>query len=177
NSRHLLATNKSFWYAYTNNKLIASPADAANQLAPILHKSTEDILSQMTSPTAYQVLADHLDKATGDQINKLGIKGITAASEIDRFYTNGSMLADTLGFVGFDGDRRSGQYGLEAYYNDVLSGETKTQSFSGNKTYSKIVSVFRFLTGQGTTTTATSNDGNDLILTIDYNIQGFVESK
>ncbi len=177
NSRHLVATNKSFWYVYTNTKLIVSPQDVANQLALILSKPSEQILGQLTGGNTYQVLADHLDKATGDKINKLNLKGITAASEIDRFYTNGSFLADTLGFVGFDGNRRSGQYGLEAYYDDTLSGVTKTQSFSGNKTYSAVVNIFRFLTGQSTANTSTTNDGSDLVLTVDYNIQAFVETK
>ena len=89
----------------------------------------------------------------------MNIKGITATSEIDRFYTKGAFLADTLGFVGFDGKGRSGQYGLEAYYEDILSGETKTQSFSGNKTYSWIVNFFKSLTGKSESPVPTDNDG------------------
>lgn len=177
NSRNLLVTNKSFWYVYANTKLLASAEEAAQQLAPILEKPYEQISAQLLSKTSYQVLADHLDKTTGDKINKLNIKGITAASEIDRFYTKGNFLSDTLGFVGFEGNRRSGQYGLEAYYNDVLSGETKTQSFSGNKTYSWVVNFFKSLAGKNEQALPTNNDGSDLVLTIDYNIQSFIETK
>lgn len=58
-----------------------------------------------------------------------------------RYYPEGSFLGQVLGFLGFDENRRVGQYGLEAYYDETIRKE------------------------------------NDLILTIDKNIQSFAEKE
>ncbi len=48
------------------------------------------------------------------------------AASVLRFYPKGSLAAHVLGFVGYRGHERVGQYGVEAYYDDVLN------STSGN---------------------------------------------
>ena len=140
NSNHLIATNKSFGYVYANSK-ISSSEEVASQLSPILNISIERLIEKMNTKSNYRVLADHLPNELVPQINKLNIKGITAAQEIDRFYLNGSTLAPVTGFVGYDGRSKSGRYGIEAYYDDLLSGEQKTQNISGNKTYTKLILI------------------------------------
>lgn len=176
-SRHLVATNRSFWYVYANVNLVETPEDSATKISQILSLDRERVLSRLKSK-GYQVIADHLDKDAGAKINALKLKGITAAAEIDRYYPKGSTLASTLGFVGDNEYGKSGRYGLEAYYDDVLSGITQTQNPSGNKTYSGVVKFFKSLLGEDSSVkTAATNDGSDLLLTIDYNIQNFVEAK
>lgn len=39
-----------------------------------------------------------------------------------RLYPLNTSAAQVLGFVGFNGAKRAGQYGLEAYYNEILAG-------------------------------------------------------
>ena len=41
-----------------------------------------------------------------------------------RYYPEGSFLGQVLGFLGFNGDQRVGQYGLEAYYDEVIRQES-----------------------------------------------------
>lgn len=176
-SRHLVATNRSFWYVYVNTNSVESPVDAADKLSQVLNLDRESILSRLKTK-GYQVIADHLSKEDGSKINALKLKGITATTEIDRYYPKGSMLASTLGFVGSNSNGKSGRYGIEAYYDDVLSGVTQTQSLAGNKTYSGVVKFFKSLIGaDANLRTAPQSDGSDLVLTVDYNIQSFVEAK
>src|SRR5687768_10273088 len=49
NSKHIVATNRAFWYVYTNNKQIESVDNAASAVAPIIGKSKEEITAQLTS--------------------------------------------------------------------------------------------------------------------------------
>ena len=176
-SRHLVATNRSFWYVYANTNLITSPEEVATIVASALNLDRESVLSKLKS-RGYQVVVDHLNKEEGVKINALQLKGITAAAEIDRYYPNGEMLASTLGFVGSNSDGKSGRYGIESYYDDVLSGVTQTLTPAGNKTYSELVKFFKSLVGSDDSLkTAAQSGGSDLVLTVDYNIQAFAETK
>ncbi len=71
--------------------------------------------------TVYQKIAEHL---TAEQIKKvevLAIPGLSINKERWRTYPGDSTAARTIGFVGYDGDALVGRYGLEKYYEDVLS--------------------------------------------------------
>ena len=74
----------------------------------------------------------------------------------DRFYPQGELAAQTIGFLGGQG---SGQYGVEGYYNDILQGK------AGVKEEKSGLDSFFSSDNQ------ISLDGSDLYLTIDYNIQ------
>jgi cell division protein FtsI/penicillin-binding protein 2 len=77
-------------------------------------------------------------------------------NEPDRFYPQGQMASQTLGFLGGSG---SGQYGVEGYYDDILKGKTGIQEEKSglDSTFSNNSQI--------------SLNGSDIYLTIDYNIQ------
>lgn len=69
----------------------------------------------------YEEVATHLSKEVADNISLLKIPGVSIYKEKWRFYPGDSLASHTLGFVSYKGDDRVGQYGLEKYYNSVLS--------------------------------------------------------
>ncbi len=77
-----------------------------------------------------------------------------------RFYPEDSLASSVVGFLGFQGGNRMGQYGLEEYYEPWLSGQVGFKDF-----LSKV--------GLG----SNSKQGSSLVLTLDKNIQFFVEAK
>ena len=78
--------------------------------------------------------------------------------ESRRFYPEGDMASQVLGFVN---DSNQGQYGLEGYYNDELAG-------LGGQIYAEKDVLGRYFNiGQK----VDPKDGSDYILTIDRNIQ------
>ncbi len=183
--RKIAATNKSSFYLFIN-KSIDSPQDAALKIAPLLNKNVASLELELSQKDkTYYVIARGLTKEQADQITKLKITGLNVTSEVNRIYPQGLMAASVLGFVGFDSNQRVGQYGVESYYDDVLSGETRTQSFIGNKTYSGILKFLKFWEKGGTKKTTAEKEtsppageaGNDIVLTIDPNIQSLVEIK
>ena len=177
-ARKIAATNKSSFYLFIN-KSIDSPQDAALKIAPLLNKNAVSLESELSrKDKTYYVIARGLTKEQAEQITKLKITGLNVASEVIRIYPQGLTAASVLGFVGFDSNQRVGQYGVESYYDDVLNGETKTQSFIGNKTYSDVLKFLKFWEKDGKKeTTAEEETGNDIVLTIDPNIQSLVEVK
>ncbi len=173
----IVATNRSSFYLYSNNKNINSAKESAEKISPIIKQNQEDVENILSDKSkSYMVIARNLNKDQAKQINDLKLKGLTVASEVGRYYAGGSSAAHTLGFVGYQDNQRVGRYGVEAYYDDILSGETKTQDLLGNKTYSDIFKTLKFWQkGQPAKTEEGSSAGDDLVLTIDQNIQSLIE--
>lgn len=95
------------------------------------------------------------DKEKGENI-----KGIWFEEEYKRKYPNNSLACDAIGFTTSD---NNGLYGLEQYYNDVLSGTPGRE--------------YGYLNDDATLerTTISAVDGNSIVTTIDANIQSIVE--
>lgn len=77
-----------------------------------------------------------------------------------RFYPGGILASSVVGFLGFQDKNRIGQYGIEEYYEPWLSGQVGFNNFLDRVGFSN-----------------GKNQGSSLILTIDKNIQFFVEAK
>lgn len=95
-----------------------------------------------------------------DPENGANIKGIWFEEEYKRKYPNHTLACDVIGFTTSD---NNGLYGLEQYYNDVLSGTPGRE--------------YGYLNDDSTLerTTISAVDGNSIVTTIDANIQSIVE--
>lgn len=102
-----------------------------------------------------KMMADEKQKETS-----ANIRGIWFDESYKRVYPNDSLACDVIGFSRTDG---TGTYGLEEYYNDVLSGVNGRQ--------------FGYLdTDENLNrTTKAAVDGYNIYSTIDATIQGIVE--
>lgn len=105
-------------------------ADAVYRtLAPFISLSREEFLTHAEKRTdIYEEVAHRLTQETADAIVAQKVPGVIVARERWRFYPGGARAAHALGFVGYDGDRLSGRYGLERYYEDVL-GKTHSSPY------------------------------------------------
>ncbi len=88
------------------------------------------------------------------------IKGIWFEEEYKRIYPGNTLACDVIGFTTSD---NVGSYGLEEYYNDVLSG-TPGREYGYLNNDSNLER-----------TTIPAQDGNSIVTTIDINIQNIVE--
>ncbi len=88
------------------------------------------------------------------------IQGIWFESSYIRKYPNGSLACDVIGFTSGD---NNGMYGLEEYYNNTLSGTTGRE--------------YGYLDEDSNLerTTIPATDGDNLVTTIDGNLQNIVE--
>ena len=97
-----------------------------------------------------------------------GIEGIGFVAVPQRYYNYGSLASQVIGYASNDGVNLNGVYGLEAYYNSVLSG-------SNGYRYSEVDSATDGNLPYMEATTREAVDGCNLVLNIDMNIQRIAE--
>lgn len=74
--------------------------------------------------SVYQVIVSQISNSQADAIEALELPGIAMYRTQWRFYPGETLSARTVGFVGQtadSGDKLTGRYGLERYYEDVLT--------------------------------------------------------
>lgn len=110
-----------FKIAITPN-LIENPEEtfaAINAIVPIEHDAFIAKAAKKKDP--YEEIQDRVSESHAQAITDLHLAGVSLVREKWRLYPGESLAARTLGFVSFKGKALAGNYGLEEYYNDVLS--------------------------------------------------------
>ena len=103
----------------------------AQQLAGPLGIAAAQVLSLLGHPTSprYVVLAKGVSTANETEIQDLGLTGVYASPVFVRAYPDGSATANLVGFTNVNPttDVISGQTGIEAEYNRLLTGTTGSE--------------------------------------------------
>ena len=97
----------------------------ANGLAEILNLDAADILKKMEKTNSqYEILKKKADDELADKvrefINENELRGVFLRPTSKRSYPKGTLASQVIGFANDNG----GAMGLEATYNDVLTGES-----------------------------------------------------
>ena len=143
----------------------------AKELSPILGMSEEAIL-YLLNRNAYQVELGPggrgITELKKEEIEKLKLPGISFISSYKRYYQNDDFASYILGYVKTtDEGEMIGEMGIEQYYNDMLKGK------DGFIVYQQDVNGYKIPNTKEEV--KESKDGVDIYLTIDSNIQFFVE--
>ena len=101
-------------------------------------------------------------------IKEHDIGGITFVAVPQRYYNYGNFASQILGYAKNNGDGLNGIIGLEAYYNDLLSG------YDGYR-YAEVDARTEGVLPYAAPVVADPVDGKSLILNIDVNIQQIAE--
>ena len=96
----------------------------ASTLSELLGVEEESILKRMERTfSEYEVIAYKVEQETGDAVRKFisenKIEGVWLEPTSKRYYPYGSLASNVIGFTNSSG----GAYGLEAVYNEELTGE------------------------------------------------------
>lgn len=145
-----------------------SAAEAAKDLAPILKKNESDLAKAMSRKTRFVWLERLMDPEDSDKVQALikekGWKGFGFFDESRRFYPNGPMAANVLGFVGLDD---KGLDGLEMSLDDLIRGGKSKQMLltdaRGNPILESALAPYK------------AENERSVYLTIDQNIQFYAE--
>jgi len=76
----------------------------------------------------YQEIEKQVDEELADKIDALNLAGVKLYKNQWRYYPGKSLSARTVGFIGYDGDKILGKYGLERYYNETLMRDSDHMS-------------------------------------------------
>lgn len=163
-----VAVNNPGYVVYAVPRDIKNIEGTAKNLEELLGISTEELMKRLSKPNDfYEILAHKVSAETVKKIEEADIEGIMSEEETWRYWPENNFMSHVLGFVGFSGSKRTGQYGLEAYYNSKLEGESgviETEQAVGGKWIS--FGMKQYIPAQ---------NGVDLVLTIDRSIQYKVE--
>jgi stage V sporulation protein D (sporulation-specific penicillin-binding protein) len=114
-----LALNQTLETVYADPTEITDKDQTALQLASALGMNYGDIRPKLDGDTHYSVIRRGLLVSQGDKVDALNLTGVGTSKVQGRTYPEGSLAAQVLGFVNGDG---VGQYGLEGYLNNDLTG-------------------------------------------------------
>lgn len=162
--RYPVAVNVTRRLIYAIPKEIKDASAVAAVLAPELSLDAALLANLLDKPNdPYEPLAHGVADDIAAKVEALKIKGIASAPEVMRYYPEAEGLSQTTGFVGFVGDHRQGQYGVEQQWEKILAGvqgELRSERDAGGT----LVAI-----GEHQLTSAV--DGSNLLLTIDKSIQ------
>ena len=144
----------------------------ANVLSEYINMSPERILALLNTPNAYQVELgpggrDISEKLKID-IQSLELPGIDFIKDSKRYYPYGDFASYTLGYTRKYDGKITGELGVESYYNNELNGK------DGKITYQR--DAYGYQIPDTPVITEDSESGKDIYLTIDSNIQMYLEN-
>ena len=117
----VLASDVQATTIYCNPKEITDVKSTAEKLAGVLGGDAsiyEGALS--TENTTFAYVKRKVDQDKGEEVQGLGLDGISFLDDMKRVHPSGSIAGQLLGLVDVDGN---GQTGLELYYDSILKGE------------------------------------------------------
>src|SRR2546428_10101500 len=162
-----LVVNTTVYSAFVSpDQIAATQRDAvATGLSTVLEVDRAEVMTTLEANVKFAYIARRFAKAKADQLRTLKLPGVGLQEETQRSYLPGissgsTLAANLLGFVDWNGD---GNYGLEANYQKALGG---TPGY---------ISSYRDLANReivlGTHTHQDPVNGQDLVLSLDANIQ------
>ncbi|MFA5413038.1 MAG: penicillin-binding protein 2 [Patescibacteria group bacterium] len=189
-----LATNQSLYLVYVDPRKIKNAEELAKKLVDILYvreekegeeltpEEIEDIefvdkknleeeflakLKKENDP--YEPLRHGVPETTVTKIKDLQAEGIGYIEEEARYYPENNLGSHFLGFVGTKDNKKIGQYGLEGYFEKELGG---VQGFLSSE--KDVAGRWIPISGREW---QKAEDGGDIVITIDRNIEYFACGK
>jgi len=136
-----LAINVEWPLVFVDPHEVQNPSETAEELSQLLDMNKGSILESLNRENSYAVLKRRLSPEEVENIQNASLEGVYISKEKGRYYPQEELASQVTGFLGAEGE---GQYGIEQSYQDLLNGELGLLE---------------------------AQKGDDLKLTIDYNIQ------
>ena len=148
--------------SWTKESLAAGLAEILGKDASAIRKRMDNVKSQ------YEVIQLRADEDTAAKVRSYvdenKIAGVHLVADTKRYYPYGSLAAQVIGFVG---DENTGLYGLEAYYEKALEGQSGLVISSKDQAENDMLYTYEQYFA--------AKNGSDLTLTLDTTIQYYLE--
>jgi stage V sporulation protein D (sporulation-specific penicillin-binding protein) len=148
--------------SWTKESLAAGLAEILGKDASAIRKRMDNVKSQ------YEVIQLRADEDTAAKVRSYvdenEIAGVHLVADTKRYYPYGSLAAQVIGFVG---DENTGLYGLEAYYEKELEGQSGLVISSKDQAENDMLYTYEQYFA--------AKNGSDLTLTLDTTIQYYLE--
>jgi len=145
---------------YAVPSAIADKQGTANAIASALGGDPAVYLEKLSRDTSFVYIARKADVAKAKALEELKIEGLGFIEDSRRVYPSNELACQVLGFVGVDDE---GLSGLEMEYDELLAGQA-------GRLIAERDTQGRPIPG-GVTLEEEATDGEDIVLTIDKDIQ------
>ncbi|MBU5472318.1 peptidoglycan D,D-transpeptidase FtsI family protein [Roseburia sp. MSJ-14] len=160
----VLATNRTVCTISVIHSQIEEPEEIIQVLVKELGMDEAEVRKRVEKVSSIERVKSNVDKETGDRIRAYKLSGVKVDEDYKRYYPYDSLASKVLGFTGGD---NQGIIGLEVKYEEYLKG-----------TSGKILTL---TDARGVEIENAGEhrqepiDGNNLHLSLDYNIQMYCE--
>ena len=160
----VLATNRTVCTVSVIHSQIENPEEVISVLCKELGLSEETVRKRVEKVSSIERIKANVDKEVGDKIRGYDLAGVKVDEDYKRYYPYDTLASKVLGFTGSD---NQGIIGLEVYYEEYLKG---IDGMILTQTDARGIE----LDGEAEER-AEAVAGNNLHLTLDYNIQMYCE--
>ena len=160
----VLATNRTVCTVSVIYSQMKEPEEVIRVLTKELGISEETVRKRVEKISSIERIKANVDKETGDRIREYNLAGVKVDEDFKRYYPLDTVASKVLGFTGSD---NQGIIGLEVYYEDYLKG---IDGMILTQTDARGIE----LDGEAEERME-AVAGNNLHLTLDYNIQMYCE--
>lgn len=159
-----LATNQTVYALNVVPSQVSDKRKVADALAPVAEIGPDSIFEQINNTKLYIPPIKHgLSYDEARKIEEAKIDGVYVAPEEKRFYPEDNLGAQVLGFVNAEA---KGQYGIEGYFDDMLASGKGLEGSAKNAVGQSLALSSSYTPPE---------DGDDIVLTLDRNVQYQVE--
>lgn len=156
----VLAESMQACTIYAVPDAVTDKVGTARMIASTIGGDAAEYEEKLSRDTSFVYIARKVDVALADTLREYGVEGLGFIEDSRRVYPSNELACQVLGFVGVDDE---GLSGLELYYDDLLAGtpgrliaerDNRGRPIPGGVTYEE-----------------EAVDGQDIVLTIDRDIQ------
>ena len=160
----VLAANRTVCTISVIHSQVTDPETVIRVLTKELGIDEETVRKRVEKVSSIERVRTNVDKSVGDVIRAYGLAGVKVDEDYKRYYPYDTLASKVLGFTGGD---NQGIIGLEVKYDDYLQG---TNGKILTLTDARGVEIEN--AGESRLDPV---DGNNLVISIDYNIQMYAE--
>jgi len=162
-----MVLNETVYTVFVDPKVVTKPNEIIETIKSVAGGNARDNLKELINQKdkRYEIVATKVTRKQAELMKKKKLKGLGFQATSQRVYPEAQLAAQTLGFVNAES---KGQYGVEGYLNDRLTGKDGLlQSVTD-------VSNVPLTIGRHNINQPAKN-GDSIVLTIDRNIQSYTE--
>ena len=160
-----LAVSYTTYNVYVRAREVTFAEGVTNVLSQLLDLDYEKTLQKVENKSVSETLLKmQVESDIAEQIYNLQLSGVYLSENVGRYYIYGDLMTQLLGFTSID---NVGQSGIEAYFNDYLTGIDGYSYVQSDLQGKEIGGTLRYY--------VSGTAGDDITLTVDSKIQIMLE--
>ena len=161
-----LAVSYTTYNVYVRGREVTDAERTAQILSNLLDLNNENTLKKVSNKNISEsLLKMQVESDIAEKIYEAKLDGIYMAENVGRYYVYGDLMTQLLGFTSID---NVGQSGIEAYFNNYLTGQDGYSYVQSDLQGKEIGGNLRYY--------VSGVAGNNINLTVDSKIQIILES-